>query len=157
MGHGDVARHGTARGDVAQHGTARHEATGLGVAWHGTGWGDVARRGTVPAARGGPGWGGRRCRRAAACSCLAEGKAQGGWVVCCGGYGAPLCSAALVSTLLFLQRLARVHLRPRASLPPPMNPLLFLPPQCVPQVYGPESSMTGICKEAIDYVKSFDK
>ena len=23
-------------------------------------------------------------------------------------------------------------------------------------VYGPDSSMTGICKEAIDYVKGFD-
>lgn len=24
------------------------------------------------------------------------------------------------------------------------------------EVYGPESSMTGICKRAIEYVKSFD-
>lgn len=24
------------------------------------------------------------------------------------------------------------------------------------EVYGPESSMTGICQQAIEYVKSFD-
>lgn len=38
------------------------------------------------------------------------------------------------------------------SPPPPLLRSCSLPEQ----VYGPESSMTGICAQAINYVKGFD-
>lgn len=45
---------------------------------------------------------------------------------------------------------------PNACLLPVSQQLLTHGSAAALQVYGPEASMTGICQEAINYVKSFD-
>ena len=73
---------------------------------------------------------------------------SGVWGVWAGGGGVRVCVIQAGSNI--------DELHPSPRCPPPTHHTHTHTHTC-PQVYGPDCSMTSICKEGIDWVKSFDK